>query len=246
MWTGSHVDRKSRGQEVTWTGSHVDRKSRGQEVTWTGSHVDRKTRGQEVTWTGSHVDRKSRGPEVTWTGSHVDRKSRGPEVTWTGSHVDRKSRGPEVTWTGSHVDRKSRGQEVTWTGSHVDRKSRGPEVTWTGYSFSTLGFHDILLIHVLLGIMETGVWLGHFQLFLKYHRKYLGYIFRIDKTMKGNTSSRNIINKLCCNFIRYDRIRCQRHVVELSQPTPSRGRLGLYTGQVGTVLNVCVLRDHSQ
>ena len=45
-------------------GSHVDRKSRGPEVTWTGSHVDRKSRGPEVTWTGSHVDRKSRGPEV--------------------------------------------------------------------------------------------------------------------------------------------------------------------------------------
>ena len=87
-------------------GSHVDRKSRGPEVTWTGSHVDRKSRGPEVTWIGSHVDRKSRGPEVTWTGSHVDRKSRGPEVTWTGSHVDRKSRGQEVTWTGSHVDRR--------------------------------------------------------------------------------------------------------------------------------------------
>ena len=61
--TGSHVDRKSRGPEVTWTGSHVDRKSRGPEVTGTGSHGDRKSRGQEVTWTGSHVDRKSRGPE---------------------------------------------------------------------------------------------------------------------------------------------------------------------------------------
>ena len=32
--TGSHVDRKSRGQEVTWTGSHVDRKSRGPEVSF--------------------------------------------------------------------------------------------------------------------------------------------------------------------------------------------------------------------
>ena len=72
--------------------SHVDRKSRGPEVTWTGSLVDRKSRGPEVTWTGSHVDRKSRGPEVTWTGSHVDRKSRGPEVTWTGSHAHRAHR----------------------------------------------------------------------------------------------------------------------------------------------------------
>ena len=71
---------------------HVDRKSRGPEVTWTGSHMDRKSRGQEVTWAGSHVDRKSRGPEVTWTGSHVDRKSRGQEITWTGNHVDRRSK----------------------------------------------------------------------------------------------------------------------------------------------------------
>ena len=38
-----HVDRnrKSRGPEpeVTWTGSHVDRKSRGPEVTWTGRRL---------------------------------------------------------------------------------------------------------------------------------------------------------------------------------------------------------------
>ena len=32
----------------------------------------------------------------------------------------------------------------------------------------------------------------------------------------------------------------------LSQPTPSRGRSGQYTGYTGTVLNVCVLRAHSQ
>ena len=41
--------------------------------------------------------------------------------------------------------------------------------------------------------------------------------FRIDTTRKGNPSS-----------------------------TPSRGRLGQYTGHVGTVLNACVLRAHSQ
>ena len=103
----------SRGPEVTWTGSHVNRKSRGPEVTRrTGSHAaDRKSRG---------------GPEVTRrTGSHAaDRKSRGQEVTCTGSHVHRKSLGPEVTWTGSHVDRKSRGQEVTWTGRHAHRAHR--------------------------------------------------------------------------------------------------------------------------
>ena len=39
-----------------------------------------------------------------------------------------------------------------------------------------------------------------------------------------------------------DRIRCQIHVVELSQPTSSRGRLGHYTGYIGTVLNVGVLQ----
>ena len=89
-------------------------------------------------------------------------------------------------------------------------------------------------------------WLGHFSLFLKYHRTYLRYTFRIDTTRKGNPSSTNIINKLYCHFIRCDRIRCQQHVVELSQPTPSRGRLGQYTGHVGTVLKVCVLRAHSQ
>ena len=73
----------SRGPEVTWTGSNVDRKSRGPEVTRrTGSHAaDRKSRGrQEVTWTGSHVDRKPRAPEVTWTGSHVDRTPRPPRA----------------------------------------------------------------------------------------------------------------------------------------------------------------------
>ena len=36
------------------------------------------------------------------------------------------------------------------------------------------------------------------------------------------------------------------YVVELSQPTSSRGRLEQYTGYVGTVLNVCVLQAHSQ
>ena len=60
--------------------------------------------------------------------------------------------------------------------------------------------------------------------------------FRIDTKRKGNPSSTNIINKLCCNFIRYDRKGCQRHVVELSQPNPSRGRFGQYTGHVGTLL----------
>ena len=88
--------------------------------------------------------------------------------------------------------------------------------------------------------------LGHFSLFLKYHRKYLRYRFRIDTTRKGTPSSTKIINKLCCHFIRYDKIRCQRHVVELLQPTPSRGRLGQYTRHVGTMLKVCVLRAHSQ
>ena len=50
-------------------------------------------------------------------------------------------------------------------------------------------------------------WLGHSSLFRKYHRNYLRYRFRIDTTRKVNPSSTNIINKLCCHFIRYDRIR---------------------------------------
>ena len=60
----------------------------------------------------------------------------------------------------------------------------------------------------------------------------------MDTTRNGNPSSTNIINKLCSHFIRYDRIRCQRHVDELPQPNPSRGRLGQYTGHVGTMLKL--------
>ena len=41
-------------------------------------------------------------------------------------------------------------------------------------------------------------------------------------------------------------LRCQLHMVELSHPTPSRSMLGQYTGYIGIVLNVCVLRAHSQ
>ena len=54
--------------------------------------------------------------------------------------------------------------------------------------------------------------------------KYLRYRFPIDTIRKGNRdpSSTNIINTLCCHFIRCDRIRCQRHMVELSQPTRER------------------------
>ena len=39
-------------------------------------------------------------------------------------------------------------------------------------------------------------------------------------------SSTHIITKLCCHVIHCDSIMHQRHVVELSHPTPSRGRLG--------------------
>ena len=55
-------------------------------------------------------------------------------------------------------------------------------------------------------------------------------------------STDSIRRELCCHVISCNIIRCQRHLVTLSEPTPSRGRLGQYTGYIGTVLNVCVSR----
>ena len=85
---------------------------------------------------------------------------------------------------------------------------------------------------------ETVVGWDTFHFFTNIAENIYDRLFRNDTTGKGNPFSTNIITKLCCPFIHCNKIRCQRHVIELSR---SRGR-----HYIGTVPNVCVLRAHSQ
>ena len=56
-----------------------------------------------------------------------------------------------------------------------------------------------MLLLLLFPVGETGVsWVTFSQI----SPKIFTYRFRIDTTRKGNPSSTNIINKLCCHFIR--------------------------------------------
>ena len=64
----------------------------------------------------------------------------------------------------------------------------------------------------------------------------------LDRNHLNSLTQKTGINKLCCHFVRCDRIRCQRHVVEPSQPTPSRGRLGFHTYSIILVQALTAMR----
>ena len=86
-------------------------------------------------------------------------------------------------------------------------------------------------------------WLGHFSLtFSQYRQNMYDRDFELTRQGRGILPLQTVlISFVVTSFVVTEYGTCQRHVVELSQPTPSRGRLGQYTGY----LNVCVLRAHS-